>query len=112
MLLREKDKRTVIELAQRTFNPPVEILAYGSRVRGDAHETSDLDLALRRMDGKAIPLQQMVAFRRALQESNLPILVDVMDWAQMPEAFRRQAQSCHQVLYKPGERYKPGESVS
>jgi len=103
MLLREKDRQAIVRLARATFQPPVVILAYGSRVTGDAHETSDLDLALRRPDGEPIPLRQLMAFRNALRDSNIPILIDVMDWARMPETFRAQVQACHEVLALPDE---------
>ena len=70
--------------------PGVEVLAYGSRVQGGAHDGSDLDLVLRNPDGKAVPSVMLEDFREAVAQSNLPILVDVLDWARIPESFRKE----------------------
>jgi uncharacterized protein len=72
--------------------PGVEVLAYGSRVQGTAHDGSDLDLVLRNPDGTALPSMTLEDFREALSESDLPILVDVLDWARIPESFRKEIE--------------------
>jgi hypothetical protein len=36
--------------------------------------------------------------RDALVESNLPIRVDVVDWARIPEAFRREIERAYVVV--------------
>jgi len=72
--------------------PGVEVLAYGSRVQGTAHDGSDLDLVLRKPDGTALPSMTLEDFREALSESDLPILVDVLDWARIPESFRKEIE--------------------
>jgi predicted nucleotidyltransferase len=72
--------------------PGVEVLAYGSRVQGTAHDGSDLDLVLRNPDGTALPLMTLEDFREVLSESDLPILVDVLDWARIPESFRKEIE--------------------
>ena len=46
MLLREKDREELQKLFE-TIAIPVEVIAYGSRVNGTAHEASDLDLVIR-----------------------------------------------------------------
>jgi uncharacterized protein len=75
--------------------PEAEVWAYGSRVNGDAHDGSDLDLVVRHPDGLDQPQKQMAALRGALSESNLPMLVDVLDWARIPEDFRREIERSH-----------------
>jgi uncharacterized protein len=75
-----------------THLPGVEVLAFGSRVQGTAHDGSDLDLVLRNPDGTALPLMALEDFREALSESDLPILVDVLDWARIPESFRKEIE--------------------
>ena len=61
--------------------------AYGSRVKGTAYDGSDLDLMLRTPTLEAISSRVLNAFHAALTESNLPIFVDVHDWARLPESF-------------------------
>lgn len=70
--------------------PGAEVWAYGSRVRGTAHEGSDLDLVARNPADLEQPLSAIQELRKAFSESDLPILVEVLDWACVPESFRRE----------------------
>ena len=85
--LRDKDKEALEAIAKRCFPVPVEIWAYGSRVNGESHDASDLDLVVRTADLKPLPPGLLWDFKEALQESNIPILVQVFDWARLPESF-------------------------
>jgi uncharacterized protein len=78
--------------------PEAEVWAYGSRVKGDGHDGSDLDLVLRNPAGLDQPIKQLAALRGALSESNLPILVDVLDWARLPDHFRREIERQHVIV--------------
>lgn len=98
MLLRAKDKEHIIRLAAQTLRVPVEIWAYGSRVDGSAHDASDLDLVLRRDDLSKIDWRQLAAFREVLQDSTIPLLVQVVDWAAIPETFRHNILARYEVL--------------
>jgi uncharacterized protein len=70
--------------------PEAEVWAYGSRVQGTSHDGSDLDLVVRNSDDLSRPQADLSELREALSESNLPILVDILDWARIPESFRRE----------------------
>jgi len=70
--------------------PDAEVLAYGSRVQGTCHEGSDLDLVVRNPSDPSKPQTNLSELREALSESNLPILVDLLDWARIPESFRQE----------------------
>ena len=59
--------------------PGVAVYAFGSRVNGRAKRHSDLDLALQAED--PLNWQKMARLREAFEESDLPIRVDVVDWA-------------------------------
>jgi len=78
--------------------PEAEVWAYGSRVNGGGHDGSDLDLVMRHPDGLAQPQTGLGALREALSESNLPMLVEVLDWARIPESFRREIERQHVIL--------------
>jgi predicted nucleotidyltransferase len=78
--------------------PEAEVWAYGSRVNGQAHDGSDLDLVLRNPVEPDRPQSRLGALRDALEESNLPILVEVLDWARLPEEFRREIERSHVVV--------------
>ena len=75
--------------------PGIDVWAYGSRVNGRAHEMSDLDLVLRNQANPEKPVEHMASLKQAFKDSNLPILVDVMDWAYLPESYREEILRCY-----------------
>lgn len=75
-----------------------EVWAYGSRVSGGGHEASDLDLVLRNpanLDAEATGLSDL---KEAFIESDLPIRVDIMDWARIPQSFHDEIERAHFVI--------------
>ena len=70
--------------------PGIEVWAYGSRVDGTNDETSDLDLVLRAPGLNPLPIRQFHTIRNAFEESRLPIIVDIHDWARLPESFQEE----------------------
>lgn len=85
----------------RAHVPDSEVWAYGSRLRGSAHAASDLDLVVRDPIDPSKAQTTMGRLREALSESSLPILVDVLDWARIPESFRTEIGRSHVVLHSP-----------
>ena len=83
-------------LAQQV--PHAEVWAYGSRVTGGCHETSDLDLVLRNPDDLTKACEGRFDLQEALQQSLLPLLVDVHDWAQLPDSFHRNIEQNYVVV--------------
>ena len=90
--------RDQIEALLREHVPGVEVWAYGSRVNGRSHEGSDLDLVLRGPDLQRIPGGQLLDLTEALEESNIPILVQTHDWAGLPESFHREIEREYVVV--------------
>ena len=90
--------REQIEALLRAHAPGVEAWAYGSRVSGGSHEGSDLDLVLRGPMLKQIPSRMLADFAEALERSNIPILVQVYDWARLPENFHREIERGYVAL--------------
>lgn len=66
--------------------PGVTVFAFGSRVNGRAKKHSDLDLGLEAQ--QSLDWQQMARLREAFDESDLPIRVDVVDWAACSPTFK------------------------
>ena len=96
--LRPQDLSLVLRLVALTVPASVEIWAYGSRVNGNAYDGSDLDLVLRSPDLQEIPPASLNHCRTALTESNLPIFVDVHDWARLPASFHERILTRYEVL--------------
>lgn len=99
--LRAKDRQKLLQLLEQHL-PTVSAWVYGSRVNGEAHDASDLDLVLRSADLSQIPFEPLEDFLEAVRESNIPILVEARDWARLPQSFHRQILKKHYVL-KTGE---------
>ena len=78
--------------------PDAEVLAYGSRVSGTAHDGSDLDLAVRNLHNPMMPLRNLGEVRDAFSESDLPILVGIQDWARIPDSFREEIERTGVVI--------------
>lgn len=72
------------------YMPNVEILAYGSRINGRSHDGSDLDIALRTHDLKPIEFGLFALLRQAIDDANLPFIVDIRDWASLPSNFKEE----------------------
>ncbi len=82
----------------RRHAPQAEVWAYGSRVTGDSHDASDLDLIARNPKNLADETPHLVKLKEAFDESNLPIRVDVLDWARVPASFHREIERVYVVL--------------
>ncbi|SFL66628.1 nucleotidyltransferase family protein [Nitrosomonas communis] len=78
--------------------PEAEIWVFGSRIHGSAHEGSDLDLVLRNPNDLTTEVAGWGDLIEALQESSLPILIEVHDWAHLPVAFRDEIMRDYVVL--------------
>ena len=87
----------LLEVLER-HAPEAEVWAYGSRVNGGAHQGFDLDLVVRNPAGLDQPKKQLGLLRDGLSESDLPMLVEVLDWAWVPESFRRDIEQQHVII--------------
>ena len=83
----------------RKWTTGFDVLAYGSRVTGQSHAASDLDLALRNSADPQKKFSSLVELKEDLRESNLPMQVDVMDWARIPKSFHASIEAAHVVLH-------------
>lgn len=78
--------------------PTSTVWAYGSRVKGTAHEGSDLDIAIFNLNQNSNSAKKLSEIRDAFEESNLPFNVDVFDWNTIPEKFKPEIEKNHFVL--------------
>ncbi len=86
----------VIKLLRERIPAGYEVRAYGSRVTGGARRFSDLDLAV----AGPHPLNQetLESLKDAFSESDLPILVDIRDWATLSPGFREVVGGHYEVI--------------
>jgi predicted nucleotidyltransferase len=78
----ETYKKIIMPIIQK-YAPNAKIIVYGSRARQDAREGSDIDIALD--SGSKIDTLIMSYITGDLEESNLVIPFDIVDFHAMPE---------------------------
>ncbi len=82
--------------------PQSEVRAFGSRVTGACHDTSDLDLvAINLVNPQCAHPVGFWELKEAFSESNLPFLIDLLDWAAIPEKFRENICVNDFIVYSP-----------
>ena len=84
----------------RQHIPQAEVWAYGSRVRGDFHDASDLDLVARFPASVKNDIFRLGTLQEAFTESDLPIIVQIVDWDGIPEAFKDEIAAKYFVVQK------------
>ncbi len=88
----------VVQRILRTCVPGYEVWVFGSRVKGTAKKYSDLDVAV--ISEQPLPIATMAELRQSLDESDLTIKVDVVDWAQTSAPFRKIIEGNKVVVQK------------
>jgi len=77
-----------------------EVWAYGSRTMNMAHDGSDLDLVIVTANRREIPIDILMELKEKIRESNIPIIVELFDWARLPESFHKNIEASHEVFYQ------------
>jgi predicted nucleotidyltransferase len=98
MLIRPIDHERLIAIFE-SASVPIEVWAYGSRVNGRAHNGSDLDLVIRTQDNSKLPIEVLQPLLDKIKYSNIPIIVELFDWARLPESFHKNILAQHEVLF-------------
>ena len=78
------------------YCPNATIYAYGSRLNGDAHSGSDLDLAVKDFGDDNCSLAEL---KEILSQSNIPFLVDILEFNLLPESFREEILKDNEIIY-------------
>jgi predicted nucleotidyltransferase len=80
------DHLEMVRAILQQYLPQAQVWAFGSRVKGTARKTSDLDLCV---DNKApLSFEALATLRDVFSESNIPYKVDVVDWQTIDDSFR------------------------
>jgi type I restriction enzyme, S subunit len=102
----KEQRKTLLTLLGR-FIPGVAVWAYGSRVKWTARANSDLDLVVFTTLAQKPIVSEL---KDALAESELPFLVDIHIWAEVPERFHSIIRNEYIVLQSAEEIPPRGET--
>jgi len=78
-----------------SYCPNAEVWAYGSRIKGEAHDGSDLDLVVKNFHSNSANLSELMAL---LKDSNIPFLIDINEFDKLPKSFREEIEKDYVVI--------------
>lgn len=78
------------------YCPQAEIWAYGSRIKGEAHVGSDLDLVVKNFHSDKAKLFEL---KELITESNIPFLVDINEYNLLPKSFQEEIKKDYVIIY-------------
>jgi uncharacterized protein len=83
----EKYKKIIIDIISEKL-PAAKIYLFGSRARGTNLSGADIDVALD--NHLEIPLSQLFKIQQAIEDSDVPLMVDVVDLHSVSDEFKNQ----------------------
>lgn len=92
----EKGQLLLVQNILKQHVPGCEVWAFGSRVNGTATRFSDLDIVL--MCECPLDWGKLEGLKDAFSASELPIIVDVLDWHVISESFRQLIKKEYEVV--------------
>lgn len=78
------------------YCPNAEIWAYGSRIKGNAHDGSDLDLVVKSFNSDKAKLSEL---KQLINDSNIPFLVDINEFDKLPKSFQDEISKNYVTLH-------------
>jgi type I restriction enzyme S subunit len=88
----KKTEDKIKEIIFKFLDPKrYQVFIFGSRATGKAKKYSDYDIGI--WGKKPVPLSVLSALEEALDESDLPYKVDVVDFSLVPKKFKEVALS-------------------
>ena len=80
----------------KSYCPNAEVWAYGSRIKGEAHEGSDLDLVVKDFGTSDATLGGL---RELFTESRIAFLIDVHEFDYLPKFMQEEILKDYVVIY-------------
>lgn len=87
--------KEIIKIIKKIY-PKAIVLAYGSRVRGDAHSGSDLDIVVKDFGQENGDTDVL---KCAFNESNIPFFIDVFVFERLPLNFQKEIEKKCIIIY-------------
>ena len=88
----KKPEQNIKEIIYKFLKPQdYQIFIFGSRVAGEAGEFSDFDIGI--SGSKHLTLKKLALIKEAFEESDLPYMVDIIDFSTVTPYFKEEALS-------------------
>ncbi len=78
------------------YIPKYKVVVFGSRLGGKVKPFSDLDLAI--MNDVPLDFSDYVDLKNAFEDSDLSIKIDVVEWANLTDAFKHIILKNYHIL--------------
>lgn len=100
-ILLKSEHLKILQNIFQEYSPNITVWAYGSRVKGDAHSGSDLDLVTSNLQNEKINIADL---KEILQEINIPFLIDIFELHKLPKSFQDEVERSKVEIYPKLER--------
>ncbi len=89
--LDDKNLDIVKNILNKTV-PDANVVIFGSRAIGNIKPHSDIDLCI--MGNETLSLLQIAELKEAFSNSDLPVRVDIVEWATITPEFQQVIEKC------------------
>ncbi|MBS4026156.1 MAG: nucleotidyltransferase domain-containing protein [Clostridia bacterium] len=96
MIKLSKNDLQIVKTIFKNHVPNFEVFVFGSRVNGNIHDHSDLDIALKGPD--KIDLLLLADIKDEFQNSDVPFRVDIIDFNRVSPEFQKVILNNHFLL--------------
>ena len=95
LFLKPQYLNMLLEIFQN-YCPKATIWAYGSRIKNEAHEGSDLDLVIKNFSDEE---KDLYTLKKLLNDSDIPILIDIHDFNHLPKSFQEEIENDYIAIF-------------
>lgn len=95
-------KPEYLKMLKEIFNqycPNAEIWVYGSRIKNQSHDGSDLDMVVKNFNDNNKNISEL---KQLLNDSNIPFLTDIEEFDNLPDYFQKEILKEYEVLFNNG----------
>lgn len=92
-------KPEYLKMLKDVFNnycPKAEIWAYGSRVKDQSHDGSDIDMVVKSFNDETKNISEL---KQLLNDSNVPFLMDIAEFEYMPKYMQDEILKAYVVIF-------------
>ena len=95
LIVKEKYLKILVDIF-RSYCPNAEIWAYGSRLKGNCHDASDLDLTVKTFNDNNCNIN---ALKGIIDDSDIPFLVDIVGFDDLTDVMKNEILKDYVVIF-------------